>query len=154
MKSFFILSFLLITACLSQAGYGQKIHPYVGASLNFLGVSQPGWGITGGVKFKVFYAGVEYGTYGHEINTVSLAAGGSYHAIFEDYYGVHGGVVIDSIAYFGLVFLHSIKQDVYGDVSSWFNIGPDVRFQAAHHLMVALAYTIRRGLNAGINFLF
>ena len=156
MKHIFILSFLLFTSCLTQKGFAQTtlIHPYAGGSINFLGVSHPGWGIDAGVRYSSLYAGLEYGTYGHEVTTVSLPYGETYHPIYEDYYGAHAGVVIEGIAYFGLVFLHSYNYYADGTFSTWFNIGPDVRLQAGPHFMFAVAYTIRRGLNAGINFLF
>ena len=156
MKFIFTLAFLLFTCCLTLVGYAQKvlIHPYVGGSINFIGISNAGWGIDAGVKYGFLYAGVEYGIYGVETATVSLPYGETYHSIYEDYYGVHGGLVFDSVVYFGLVLLHSDNHEVGGDVIPWFNVGPDVRVQAMSHMLLALAYTIRRGFNLGLSYLF
>ncbi len=148
---------MLVTTCWAgSSGYGQasKLHPYIGGSLNFWGVSAPGWGIDGGVKIGTWYAGAEYGRYGHEITTVSLPAGETYHPIYEDYYGAHGGAVINDLIYLGVTFLSSKDYYVDGRSNTWFNLGPDVRVQAWNRVLFALAYTVRRGLDAGINILF
>jgi hypothetical protein len=158
LKYLFILDFLFITCCLTQVGYGQQqlVHPYIGASFNILGVHNAGLGINAGVKYSFFYAGVEYGYYSSS-NTADYP--GPYQrwpSNTENYYGAHGGVVINNKVYFGLIFLHSYEYSEDGEAlyGSWFNVGPDVRVQAMSHLMLAIAYTIRRGFNLGANYLF
>jgi hypothetical protein len=151
-----LLFLLFISWCMSNVVYSQKtdVNPYIGASLNFEGVSTLGWGLDGGLKFKTFYIGIEYGSYGREVNSVLAPVGVTIYPVYEDFYGIHGGAEVTKILSLGLVCLFSISHHYDGSTTPHFDAGPDVRLDTRIGLIFGVAYSLRRGANAGINFLF
>ena len=157
MKCSFAIILILLSIRSVETGYAQRaIHPYVGGSFSFLGVSGilPGWGLEGGIKFKSGYAGLEYGTYGHKIDTRMLPSGEEGYSAFEDFWGLHGGINLDSSLSIGPVLLYSDEHQFDGTVSHHFDFGPDVRWHDKKHLVLGIAYTRRRGINPSLNVLF
>ena len=145
------------------------LHPYFGGSVNFAGISFLGWGVEAGAKYTWLYGGIEYGSYGQiqqmpvmnwdPVPGYDLSKDPyfNHNVTPESYYGIHSGFVIDSLIYVGAVALFSHQDEwEFGNVvhNSWFNIGPDIRLQTWDHAMFTFAYTIRRGLNTGLSFLF
>jgi hypothetical protein len=155
MKCVFVILISLIIGS-AKIDYAQiAIHPYVGGSLSFFGVSVfPGWGLDGGIKFKSGYAGLEYGLYGYKIQTFSPLEGETVYPAFEKFFGLHGGVNVDSSLSVGPVLLYSEEHQFDGTVSHHFDFGPDVRLHDKKHLMLGIAYTRRRGINPSLNVLF
>ncbi|HWF44235.1 MAG TPA: hypothetical protein VG537_06305 [Candidatus Kapabacteria bacterium] len=153
LKYFSILFFLSTSGGLPHVAYSQKanVNPYIGAYINFLGTASPG--IDGGLKFKTFYAGVEY-SYAPETENFSAPFGSVLYPSFENYFGIHGGFIINPILFLGLVCLYSRDHHFNGSISPHFDAGPDMRLDTRIGLIFGVAYTVRRGVNAGINFLF
>ncbi len=176
----------VVALCLVTHGslsYGQErsISPYfgVGGSLDIFNIfagGNAGWGIEGGMHFRPFYAGLEYGTYSvlfQPAETWDPGPGGGapdYSVSGEQFWGFHVGFVFshDTVKHYsiclGIVVLNSYeKWNTWNGVSgyntitkSYLNIGPDVRFSgiAEGHIYLAFAYTIRRGLKAGLGYMF
>jgi hypothetical protein len=148
---------LLVLLGLADNGHAQRaIHPYVGGSFSFFGNSVlPGWGLEGGVKFKRFYVGLEYGFYGQNIHTESRVEGAIAYPEFEKFLGLHGGIIsADSFLWVGPVLLYSEEHRDDGTVLYHFDFGPDLRLFDKKHLAVGIAYTRRRGINPSLNAVF
>ena len=148
----------------------QNFHPYLGASGSLDTNGDPGWGIEGGLQFRPFYFGVEYGTYSYRpvvaatIDVSPDATPTPFPTSTEQFWGFHTGYIIDDAYYLGVVILKSYEswdipqtRRTYTSVTnSYLNIGPDFRYTGLDngHMYVAFALTIRRGLKAGLGYMF
>ena len=155
MKTALLLPIFLVA--ISGAAFSQtKIEPYVGASYSFAGATKPGLGAEFGIKLKFFYVGFEYGLYGKPsdpsdtFRSIDPAMNDAPDA--EIYYAVNGGVVLDRLL-LGVTVVMSHAEFVSGS-QSWVNLGPDIRYQLWRHMLLGAAYTRRRGVRLGANFVF
>jgi hypothetical protein len=160
------------------------IHAYVGLSRNFFGITDAGWGTELGVQYNNIYFGIEYGYYGIGkynqsdytgiiIVPLNNPAEANYYAndphlptTRENYYSIHGGMIIKDIFWFGYAAMASVQSSIhpvwqigqgYGWLpvtSLWFDIGPDVRIEGWNHLLLDLSYSHRRGIKSGIGYIF
>jgi hypothetical protein len=167
----YVIVFSIFLLCVAGKCNGQEYFaPYFGVSGSLDTKGDPGWGIEAGIHFRPFYVGLEYGTYSYRIpmsETEDLTPGGvaSPSPIStEQFWGVHAGYVLESKYYLGLVILESNQIWGRGDtIAGWvtftnyyLNIGPDFRYSGIDdgHIYLAFALTIRRGLKAGIGYMF
>lgn len=165
-----ILAILLLAMgenCFSQE---RDIAPYLGISGSLDTNGDPGWGIEGGISILPFYIGLEYGTYSYRGDKVL-----NYYPVpghvplpfpvsTEEFFGFHAGYVFSGSFYLGIVFLKSQEtwriattdSTSYDELRSYLNIGPDFRYSglANGHMYLAFALTIRRGLKAGLGYMF
>src|SRR5581483_375044 len=148
----------------------QNFRAYLGASGTLDTNGDPGWGIEGGLQLRPFYFGVEYGTYSYRPELVMIydpshdAILRPYPTSTEQFWGFHAGYIIDGAYYLGIVLLKSYESwnipqngKTYTSVTnSYLNIGPDFRYTGIDngHMYVAFALTIRRGLKAGLGYMF
>lgn len=136
------------------------------------GYIEMGIGLEYGIAYNNFYIGAECGFYGIVIykpttsyELISIANDG--FPTKEEYLGIHGGVILDSWLWLGIVLLVSTTEvdhfsyDAANQVWNesikhplYFNIGPDLRFKTSTHFSVNTAFTIRRGLKLGASYLF
>jgi hypothetical protein len=155
----------------NSLSYAQEhvIRPYIGVSGNIDTNGDPGWGIEAGVRLLPFYAGLEYGTYSYRPTVVNvyLRPVGyippPYPVSTEQFWGVHVGYVINYTFFVGIVLLQSYEMWVIpkSDSSSittpksYLNIGPDFRYAGIDdgHIYLAFAFTVRRGLKAGLGYI-
>ncbi|HZK76384.1 MAG TPA: hypothetical protein VFD13_05690 [Candidatus Kapabacteria bacterium] len=177
--SCFVVICLVIHGSLS---YGQvrSIGPYFGASgsldiFNIFAGGNAGWGIEAGMNFRPFYAGIEYGGYSvlfapaetYDPTPGSIPSPWPVPSANEQFWGVHAGYVFphdSTMIYLGIVLLKSYQPwERWDSVSGWvtftksfLNIGPDLRVSGFDegHIYLAFAYTIRRGLKAGLGYMF
>lgn len=176
--SFIVLLFGLTGKILAQ---DLTIHPYVGASGNFFGVSDGGWGVEFGLRYDNFYIGTEYGNY---------SSGGYKKSDFtsdlffpppleseyyyedphlpttrEHYLGLSAGLIIKNTFWLGYEALvsnqssiHPVMQNFQGyrwmtTTLYWFDVGPDIRIEGWNHLLLNLSYSNRRGVKCGVGYI-
>lgn len=166
MKKYFqiaLIIFPIIGLAKKTFGQASTVHPFVGISINFLGVSGPGFGAEVGLSLENFYIGAEYGIY--DIGTVGDVIFQKYYATnpygVEQYFSINGGVVINKTFWFGLTILISIQPYLHFDNTgnyyqvdkTRFDAGPDFRIQFWKHWLFDLAYSYRRGLKTGLGFI-
>lgn len=173
----------IIAICLVSQGniscaQERSVGPYFGLSGSLGGSldtrspdnTSAGWGIEGGIHFRTFYAGLEYGTYANLFQTVdvTLHVRGSISppapVSGDQFWGVHAGYVFNNSIYVGFVVLNSYQPwERWDSVSGWItftksylNIGPDFRYSGIDdgHIYLAFAFTIRRGFKAGLGYMF
>ena len=150
----------------------RNIAPYFGASgsIDPSGNGSVGWGTEVGTRLFRFYIGTEYGIYSYRFPT-SLTTDptpGSIHSPWpistEEFWGVHAGYVFNDKFYVGIVVLKSYEtweiatsdSTSYTTTRSYLNLGPDFRYSGIDdgHIYLAFAFTIRRGLKAGLGYMF
>jgi hypothetical protein len=134
-----------------------------------------GMGIEGGFKNDKYFIAVETGLYGLDLTLRAMSSVSLKKYIppeyqlndVEIYYGFNAGLVLNKHLSIGVVLLwssatytHTVYYQqndslAYSQVSgTWFNIGPHVHFTATNHFDIGVAYTVRRGLKIGVNYLF
>jgi len=143
----------------------RNIVPYLGAS-GSVGPGGFGWGLEAGIRFFTFYTGIEEGAYTPLPRTGEPVIG---HIpdpwiVSVQFWGVHAGYVFRVFTYLGIVVLRNSEQwnVPKGDTSYMvttrnnFDFGPDFRYSglADGHLYLAFALTYRRGLKAGLGYMF
>jgi hypothetical protein len=140
--------------------------PYLGGSVS-AGPGGLGWGIEAGLRFFPFYAGLEYGVYylWPTSSSSSFPAFGSIPpptAISSAQYGgIHAGYIMSDSLFVGIVVLLSSQiwdtpdsvEAVISRKTIW-DFGVDLKSAVDKHLYLAFALTYRRGLKAGLGFMF
>jgi hypothetical protein len=149
-----------------------NIAPYIGASGSLGTIDHTlnyGWGIEGGARFFPFYGGLEYGVYykfptamttdpvvGQVPPPVAISS--------AQYVGIHAGYVMSDSTLIGIVVLRSYQlwdtpdsseEGVISTQSFW-DFGVDIRYAGIDngHMYLAFAFTFRRGLKAGLGYMF
>ncbi|HYM20068.1 MAG TPA: hypothetical protein VEW28_03585 [Candidatus Kapabacteria bacterium] len=149
-----------------------------GAVDQVAGEARIGWGVEAGLQYRVAYFGIEYGMYGVDPSTLPVDAIGPNGKYIpgdgatsrEEYFGGDVGFILNDRIRLGVVLLWSDqKYNHYvpdaGDTThtkyevqvlsyTWFNIGPDLRFQLSPNWLLAISYTVRRGLKLGAAYMF
>lgn len=164
-----IIAFLIISD-VSNA-QTRNIAPYIGASGSLGSIDNTdfyGWGIEAGLRFFSFYAGLEGGAYSpvpytHTTDPI-IGQTPAPFAISGQFWGLHAGYVFRDFTYLGIVVLKSYEMWEtptsefigYSSTRNYFDFGPDFRYSglADGHLYLALALTYRRGLKAGLGYMF
>jgi len=65
-----IMLFVFVGAAMAQ---DSSLHPFLGVSGNYLGISRAGWGVELGARYGDFYLGAEYGNFGYAEDDPSQA---------------------------------------------------------------------------------
>ncbi|MGI0133501.1 MAG: hypothetical protein ACREBW_00885 [Candidatus Micrarchaeaceae archaeon] len=162
----------------SSCAQESSIAPYFGASVSadiinlFVG-GDVGWSLEAGMRVRSFYAGLEYGISSpldlrsqnwDPVPGSGVAAPRPVPNAQEEFWGLHAGYIFDNRFYVGVVVLRSQQPWQRVDSTSrwltftkdFLNLGPDLRYSGIDdgHIYLALAYTVRRGLKAGVGYLF
>ncbi len=165
----FSISLVLYAMSYSASSQGQTVHPYLGVSSSFGGVTIRTWsgaGVEIGARLGMFHLGFEYGSYGPIEMQLDPPLAWGFLTSSEIYYGIDLGVIIKKNFWIGADILYSRpakptstaptdgvwSAGVYD--RSWLNVGPDLRLECWDHALFNCAYTIRRGLKAGCAFVF
>ncbi len=138
-------------------GQSRNVAPYVGASGSFIPIYF-GWDLEAGLRFSSFYGGIEYGAYYAipAVRTDDPLPGSVPPASSVRYVGIQAGVLDDSSTLIGIVVLQSHKVwNSFDSTNTFWDFGIDLKHSLAEsHIYLALALTYRRGIKAGIGYMF